>query len=115
MFFRVHFIENSCNVSGCESQQIQKETASAGGNERIVNMKGMYRKIDRLGRIVLPIEIRRSFGLEHGSEVNIQVVSGGILLSPVNESCVFCGRADDLLAFKSTPVCERCVSELQRD
>lgn len=75
-------------------------------------MKGMYRKIDQLGRIVLPIEIRRSFGLEPGSEVDIRTLEYGILLSPRAASCTCCGSMADLLNVDGITLCRNCARRL---
>jgi transcriptional pleiotropic regulator of transition state genes len=73
---------------------------------------GIVRKLDDLGRIVLPVEIRRRFGLREGTYVEIEVDGDHIILSRMRELCVFCGRADDLLQFRDRRVCRPCTDEL---
>lgn len=73
---------------------------------------GVSRKIDDLGRLVLPAEIRRRFGLNEGAHVDIQVDGEMILLSKVEDSCVFCGGIEQLRGFRNRKVCAACVSQL---
>lgn len=73
---------------------------------------GVSRKIDDLGRIVLPAEIRRRFGLTEGTHVEIQVEDNHIVLSKVEDSCVFCGVTDDLRPFRERRVCAGCIAQL---
>ena len=74
---------------------------------------GIIRHIDDLGRIVIPIEIRRRFGLAEKDPVQISVSGDRILLTKPHATCVFCG-ADDALEdyYRSRAVCRRCIDEL---
>lgn len=75
----------------------------------------MVRKIDDLGRLVLPAEIRRRFGLGQDSHVEIHVDDaheGRIVLTPVRDACVFCGSDERLREFRSQQVCSACVDHL---
>lgn len=73
---------------------------------------GMARKIDDLGRLVLPAEIRRRFGLMEGSHLEIHVDDGQIILTPLEDLCIFCGSADQLRTFRDRSVCAECVGQL---
>lgn len=73
---------------------------------------GVSRKIDDLGRLVLPAEIRRRFGLTEGSYVDIHVEGDRIILGKVEDTCVFCGTTDDLRQFRNRRVCDTCVRQL---
>lgn len=75
-------------------------------------MAGVSRKIDDLGRLVLPAEIRRSFDLGEGAHVDIQVDGHRIVLTKVEEACVFCGATDRLRTFHDRKVCMPCVTQL---
>ena len=65
---------------------------------------GVVRKIDELGRIVLPIELRRSLGIGEKDPVEIYVEEDKIILKKYNDSCVFCGQAKDIKAYKGKNV-----------
>ena len=74
---------------------------------------GMARKIDDLGRLVLPAEIRRRFGLSEGSHLEIHIDDNqNIVLTPLEESCVFCDAEQNLRDFRSRKICADCVSLL---
>jgi AbrB family transcriptional regulator, transcriptional pleiotropic regulator of transition state genes len=78
----------------------------------MVKRTGVARKVDQLGRVVLPAEVRRRFGIHPGDMVEIAVDSDAILLSKVEERCVFCASAADLTEFSGKLVCGACVNQL---
>jgi len=73
---------------------------------------GIVRRIDELGRIVIPIEIRKRFGLAEKDPLEISVRGETILLSKPLARCVFCGRDDELAEYRGRSVCSSCVGEL---
>jgi transcriptional pleiotropic regulator of transition state genes len=73
---------------------------------------GMARKVDNLGRIVLPSEMRKSFGIREGDYLDISVEDDRILLSKREAACVFCRSRDDLKEFRGRLVCATCIGEL---
>ena len=73
---------------------------------------GIVRKVDELGRIVLPIELRRTLNIDVKDSLEIYVDGSQIILKKYEPSCVFCGNADDILEFKGKPICRRCHQEL---
>ncbi|MGI8793466.1 MAG: AbrB/MazE/SpoVT family DNA-binding domain-containing protein [Acidimicrobiales bacterium] len=73
---------------------------------------GVARKVDNLGRIVLPAELRRLHGIEAGDELAIAVDGGAIILRKLENACVFCGSGDDLSTYRSKPICTSCRAEL---
>ena len=75
---------------------------------------GVSRKVDDLGRIVLPAEIRRSFDIREGDHIDIAVDEQNIILSKRHNTCTFCGSAEGLRQFRSHPVCAPCLAELKR-
>ena len=77
-----------------------------------VKNTGVSRKIDDLGRLVLPAEIRRRFGLTEGSHVEIQIDGDRIILNKLEDACVFCGAGEQLRQFRDRRVCPACVSQL---
>jgi len=72
------------------------------------------RKVDDLGRIVLPAEIRRSFDIREGDHIDIAVDDQKIILSKQLNTCTFCGGGEALRLFRNHPVCASCLSELKR-
>lgn len=69
---------------------------------------GIARKVDQLGRIVLPAELRRLFGIREGDLVEISVDGERIVLAKVEDRCVICGSSDDLREFENKNVCASC-------
>ena len=73
---------------------------------------GIVRKVDELGRIVLPIELRRTMGIDVKDSLEIYVDGDSIILRKYEPSCIFCGNAKDIVNFKGKNVCSACVREL---
>src|SRR6266508_1540579 len=79
---------------------------------RGVTTTGIVRHNDKLGRIVIPIEIRKSFGLGEKDPLEIYVKDETILLSKQQSICVFCGSEDPLEVYRGRSVCRSCIAEL---
>jgi len=75
---------------------------------------GMVRKIDELGRIVLPIETRRQLELDTKDGVEIFVHEDTIVLKKYQPCCIFCGEAADVMEFRGKKVCRGCAAELAK-
>lgn len=75
---------------------------------------GIVRKIDEVGRIVLPIEIRKTLGIDTRDAVEIFVDSDQIVLRKYEPSCIFCGNADNVKMFKGKLVCASCAKQLSK-
>lgn len=73
---------------------------------------GIVRKVDELGRIVLPIELRRTMGIDVKDSLEIYVDGDSIILCKYEPSCIFCGNAKDIVNFKGKNVCSACAREL---
>ena len=73
---------------------------------------GIVRQVDDLGRIVLPIELRRTLGIAERDSMEIYVDGSSIVLKKYMPSCVFCGEAKDIITFKGKNICPACAREL---
>ena len=73
---------------------------------------GMARKVDDLGRVVVPAELRNSFGIREGDYLDISVEDDRIILVKREDACVFCRAADDLKEFRGRVICASCIGEL---
>ncbi|MBQ8264236.1 MAG: AbrB/MazE/SpoVT family DNA-binding domain-containing protein [Oscillospiraceae bacterium] len=73
---------------------------------------GIVRKLDELGRIVLPIEMRRTFNLAEKDAVEIYVEGDSIILKKHQPNCILCGEAKNLVEYKGKLVCKSCVKSL---
>ena len=74
---------------------------------------GIVRKLDELGRVVLPIELRRTMDLNIHDTVEIFVEDDKIILKKYHPACIFCGDARDVTTFKGKLVGVNCLRELQ--
>lgn len=72
------------------------------------------RQLDALGRVVIPIEMRRKLNIENRDEVEIYSENDCIIIKKAGESCVFCGCTDNLLTFKDRYVCSGCLAQLKQ-
>ncbi len=73
---------------------------------------GIVRKVDSLGRIVLPIELRRVMGIDIKDPIEIFVDEGKIILKKYQPACMFCENANDIITFKDKKICKSCAKEL---
>ncbi len=73
---------------------------------------GIVRKVDELGRIVLPIELRRTLGIEIKDGLEIFVDGDRIVLKKYEPSCIFTGNAEDLIYFKGKLISKVAMEEM---
>lgn len=73
---------------------------------------GVVRKIDELGRIVLPSELRKVFGIREGDELEISVEEDRVILQKRQDLCLLCGAENPKITYRERRVCEGCASEL---
>jgi transcriptional pleiotropic regulator of transition state genes len=78
----------------------------------MVESVGIVRIIDELGRIVIPIELRRTLGIELKDGLEFYVDDAKIMLKRYMPACVFCGDADQVFHFKGKMLCQSCTTEL---
>ncbi len=75
---------------------------------------GIVRKVDDLGRIVLPAELRRLLELDDRAEVEIYTEGDTVVLKKHRPSCVFCGAREELREFRGSCICESCCEALSK-
>ena len=73
---------------------------------------GIVRKVDELGRVVIPIELRRTLGIDEKDALEIYVDSEKIILKKYEPACVFCGNALDVKKYRGKQVCKDCVEAM---
>lgn len=81
---------------------------------RKMKSTGIVRKVDELGRIVLPIELRRTLNIEEKDALEIYVDENAIMLKKYEPACIFCGSADGIIEYKGKNICEHCLRELTK-
>ncbi len=74
---------------------------------------GIVRKVDELGRIVLPIELRRTLNIDIKDSIEIYVDNSTIVLKKYEPTCVFCGESENVTNFKDKNVCKACLDNLK--
>lgn len=75
---------------------------------------GIVRKVDDLGRIVLPKELRKILDIEERDPLEIFVDGSFIMLQKYEPSCIFCGSADGVANYKGKNICSVCMGELKK-
>ncbi len=73
---------------------------------------GIVRKVDELGRIVLPIELRRTLDIAERDPLEIYVDGSSIILNKYQPSCIFCGNSQEITPFKGKNICASCLRDL---
>ncbi|MEG2811733.1 MAG: AbrB/MazE/SpoVT family DNA-binding domain-containing protein [Clostridium sp.] len=74
---------------------------------------GIVRKIDELGRIVIPMELRKTLNIAIKDPMEIYVDGESIILKKYQPACIFCGQANGVHKFKEKNICEDCLQELK--
>jgi len=78
----------------------------------MIKSTGIVRKVDELGRVVLPIELRRTLGISEKDPLEIYVDGEKIILKKYEPACIFCGSAEDVQVFKGKNVCLECMGTI---
>ena len=74
---------------------------------------GIVRRVDDLGRIVIPMELRRTLGIREHDPLSISVEGERVVLQKHIDSCVICGSQDEVRAVRDRPVCATCIAEIK--
>ena len=74
---------------------------------------GIVRQMDTLGRIVLPIELRRTLDIAQKDSLEIYVEGNQIILKKYEPTCIFCENSRDIISFKGKNICPDCLKELK--
>lgn len=74
---------------------------------------GTIRRIDELGRIVIPKGMRRILSLNTNDEVELSLNDGRVILTKVGRGCIFCGSTEQLTEWRNKTVCRDCIEKLK--
>ncbi len=85
------------------------------GGLSIINSIGIIRRIDVLGQIVVPVEIRKVLNIDYNDGIAFFVDEDKIVLQKYEPFCILCKGADGLLFFKKKYICVKCKTEITRD
>lgn len=109
------FVEKSLDLFWNDWYHLHRYTNNIfeGG---VINMKstGIVRKVDELGRIVIPIELRRTLSIEEKDALEIYVDDEKIILKKYEPACVFCGNATNVTHYRGKIVCCECINEMNK-
>ena len=83
------------------------------GGILLMKATGIVRKVDELGRIVLPMELRRTMNINEKDPIEVYVDAETIILKKYEPSCIFCGEAKNVDEYKGKNICDDCMRELK--
>ncbi len=73
---------------------------------------GIIRKVDELGRVVIPIEIRNHFNISQKDPIEIFIDGTSIVLKKFEPNCIFCGNTKKLIEYNNKLICEKCAKKI---
>ena len=76
---------------------------------------GIVRRVDELGRIVLPIELRRTLDITERDALEKYVEGSSVILKKYRPSCIICDGVNEVSVFRGKNVCAKCLRELRGD
>lgn len=81
----------------------------------MIKSTGIVRKVDELGRVVLPIELRNKFEIKEKDQLEIYVDGSSIILKKSEPNCIFCGATKNLKNYLDKNVCENCITKIVKN
>ncbi len=74
---------------------------------------GIVRRVDELGRVVIPVELRKTMEINKKDPMEIYVDEDNIILRKYQPTCIFCGEAENITVFKEKNICKNCLDSMQ--
>lgn len=78
----------------------------------MIKPTGITRKVDELGRVVIPMELRNRLKITEKDPLEIFIDGSSIVLKKINSSCIFCGSDKNLLSFDNKLICSNCKEKI---
>lgn len=75
---------------------------------------GIIRRVDELGRIVIPIELRNKFEITEKDPMEIYVDGSCIILKKIEPNCMFCNSSKKLFTYQNKMICEKCLENIKK-
>lgn len=75
---------------------------------------GIVRRVDDLGRVVIPMELRKSLEISSRDSLEIYVEGDSIILKKYERSCKLCGSTENIKNFESKYICEKCINKISQ-
>jgi transcriptional pleiotropic regulator of transition state genes len=79
-----------------------------------VKSTGIVRKIDDLGRLVIPKELRKTMNINKKDPMEIFIDGDRIILNKYEPACIFCGSMDKNIKYEGRIVCKECIEEMNK-
>lgn len=73
---------------------------------------GIVRRVDELGRVVIPIELRKQLSISEKDPIEISTSGNSIILRKYEDACIFCGKNKNLSTYRDKLVCSKCLNGL---
>ena len=102
------------NRRGILKISIKKTKILSKRRDKKMKSTGVVRKVDELGRIVLPIEIRKVLDIKQKDAVEIFTDNDTIVLQKYQPACIFCNNADNIVFFGGKRICEDCLAKIKQ-
>ncbi|MBX6350208.1 MAG: AbrB/MazE/SpoVT family DNA-binding domain-containing protein [Clostridia bacterium] len=80
----------------------------------MIKSTGIVRRVDDLGRVVIPIELRRTLDIADKDSLEIYVDGDKIILRKYEPACIFCGSAQGIQVYRGKNICQECIDTLTR-
>ncbi|MDR2074437.1 MAG: AbrB/MazE/SpoVT family DNA-binding domain-containing protein [Oscillospiraceae bacterium] len=74
---------------------------------------GYIRRVDKLGRIVIPLEVRKSLYIDEHDSLEVFVEDGSVVLKKYSTKCIFCFSENEVFMFKDRYICKKCLNEIK--
>ena len=100
-------------IFGLPARQSGGEKTKESGL-KIMKATGIVRKVDELGRVVLPVEMRRTMNIDEQDSMEIYVEGNTVMLKKYEPDCIFCGETKNVTQFRGKNVCRKCLKELKK-
>ncbi len=75
---------------------------------------GIVRPVDPLGRVVIPVELRRNLGIKTDDSMEVFVDGDYIMLKKYEPACIFCGNMKDVQQIRGKNICRECLDEMKK-
>ena len=107
-------VKCKCSVIGCPLQTaINSIHRFHWKGMKEMKSTGIVRKVDELGRIVLPIELRRTLDIAERDSLEIYIDGANVVMKKYQPACIFCDSAKDIVSFHGKNVCPKCIKAMQ--
>lgn len=108
---KIYKIKVDINLCDCYTKNMKSKEKTG---DDIVKSTGIIRKIDELGRVVLPIELRRKMGIGEKDSLEIYVDGDAVILKKYEPACIFCGESKNITEYKDRNICANCIKALSK-